>query len=155
MLEKLKKLPNNEKLSSKLAQFRDVRAVGLLLFLAIALMISWSGVKAIQTNYELQRQISQLRQENAVRQLENNNIKLQNQYFETDQYLELKARQSFGLGQPGETLTLVPADVAMSYVTEAAAAPEADAAEAKAPAYQRNFEAWIDFFLHRQSDSVL
>jgi cell division protein FtsB len=148
MLEKLKSLQNHP----KLAQFRDVRAIGLLLFLAVALGVSWSGIKVIQKNYELQKQISQLQQENQVGELEANNLKLQNQYFNTDQYLELKARQDFGKGQPGEKLVLVPREVALKYVTIDKSQDTTPSPESQRPAYQRNFEAWVDFFLHRQSN---
>jgi cell division protein FtsB len=146
MFEKLKSLAKHPHLT----QFRDVRALGLLVFLAVALMVTWSGAKVIQRNYELQKQISQLQQHNNVSQLENNNLKLQNQYFNTTQYLELKARQDFGLGQPGETLLLVPDEVAMSYVTPSKKKPTVTNSAGQRPAYQRNFEAWVDFFLHRQ-----
>jgi cell division protein FtsB len=149
MLEKLKSLQNHPKLT----QFRDVRAIGLLVFLVIALMVSWSGAKVIQRNYELQKQISQMQQELEVQELENNNLKLQNQYFETDQYLELKARQDFGKGQPGEKLVLVPKEVAMAYVTAPQETKKISTPESHRPAYQRNFEMWVDFFLHRQSEN--
>jgi cell division protein FtsB len=148
MLQKLKQLQNHP----KLAQFRDVRAIGLLIFLAVALGVSWSGIKVIQKNYDLQKQISQLRQENEVGELENNNLKLQNQYLNTDQYLELKARQDFGKGQSGETLVLVPRDVALSYVSIDKTKDNALSPESRRPLYQRNFEAWVDFFLHRQGN---
>lgn len=148
MFEKLKDLPGHPKLK----QFRDVRAIGLLVFLAVALMVTWSGAKVIQRNYELQKQIAQLRQENEVRELENNNLRLQNQYFNTEQYLDLKARQNFGKGLPGETLILVPREVALSYVTKPPVKPEAPSPESQRPAYQRNFQAWVDFFLHRQGN---
>jgi cell division protein FtsB len=148
MLEKLKQLRHHP----KIAQFRDVRAVGLLAFLAVALMVSWSGAKVIQRNYELQKHISQLQQEVDVQELQTNNLKLQNQYFNTDQYLELKARQDFGLGKAGEKLLLVPDDVAMSYVSESTAKTDAPTPASRRPAYQRNFEQWVDFFLHRQGE---
>lgn len=148
MLEKIKALQNHPKVT----QFRDVRAVGLLAFLAVALMVSWSGAKVIQRNYELQKHISQLRQEVDVQELQNNNLKLQNQYFETDQYLELKARQDFGLGRAGEKLLLVPDDVAMGYVGKTADAANTPTPSSQRPAYQRNFEQWVDFFLHRQGE---
>lgn len=133
-----------------LQQFRDVRAIGLVLFLAVALMVSWSGVKVIQTNYELQKQISQLEQEIAVQQLANQNLKLQNQYFQTDQYLELQARQDFGLGGKGETQLIVPKEVAERYIAKSEVARPPEVQPLEQPAYQRNFEAWIDFFLHRE-----
>jgi cell division protein FtsB len=151
MLDKLKSLPNHPRIK----QFRDVRAIGLLIFLAVALMVSWSGAKAIQRNYELQKHIAQLRQENEVAQLENANIKLQNQYYTSDQYLDLKARQVFGKGLPGETLLLVPRDVALANVTKPTAGKAEPTPQSQRPAYQRNFQEWVDFFLHRQGNIEL
>jgi cell division protein FtsB len=128
---------------------RDVRNVGLLVFTVIVLLISWSGVKSIQTNYGLQKQISQLTQENQVRRLENTNLALQNHYYNTPQYLEITARQNLGLAAPGETELLVPQDVALKHTVEPPNAETASSEVPKHPFWQRNFEAWIDFFLHR------
>lgn len=144
---------NLEKIYEYALQFRDVRAVGLLLFLAVVLMISWSGVKTIDTNYRLQKQISRLEQQVQVQRLKNTNTKLQNQYFETNQYLEVAARQNFGLAAPGETVLNVPQGVALAHTVDL---PDAEQVEvrktiAKQPAYQRNFQAWINFVLHRQT----
>jgi cell division protein FtsB len=147
MLEKLK---NYQQYRSYLAQFRDVRAIGLLMFLVIVLLMSWSGVKVIQSNYELQKQISKLEQQNQVQQLENTNLKLQNDYFNTDQYLELAARQNFGLGSAGETELIVPKSVALAHTVKQAKPDDKSAASSKQPFYQRNFEAWMNFFLHRE-----
>ena len=152
MIEKLKDIKNQPWLA-KLDQFRDVRAVGLLIFLVVVLMVSWSGAKVIQRNYELQKQISELRQKNAVQELANNNVKLENQYYNTNQYLELKARQDFGLGAPGETELIVPEEVAQAYVTPLPSVDKKEAnPAAERPTYQRNFEAWVDFFLHRPGE---
>jgi len=150
MLEKIK----NQNIAAYLAQFRDIRAVGLLIFLIIALLVSWSGARVIQTNYLLQRQISQLEQENQVHRLENNNLRLQNQYFNTDQYLELTARQVFGLGAHGETLVIVPKDVALAHTKQLGGEDEKAAIPtAKQPTHQHNFESWVNFFLHRQEQT--
>lgn len=147
MFEKLTQYKNHPYVE----QFHDIRAIGLAIFGIIVLLVSWSGAKAIQTNYDLQKQISQLQQENQVQQLENNNLKLQNEYYNTDQYLELQARQNFGLGLPGETELLVPKSVAMAHTVNLANQTSQSRASSKQPFYQRNFEAWINFFLHRQS----
>jgi cell division protein FtsB len=131
-------------------ELRDARVAGLVVFAIIVLLISWSGVKSIDTNYRLQREISRLQQQNAVYKLNNSNASLQNDYYKTDQYLELSARQNLGLAQPGETELLVPKDVALSYTVEP---PKSQAATAKAsskqPGYQKNLQAWVNFFLHR------
>jgi cell division protein FtsB len=133
-------------------QLRDVRTVGLLLFLVVVMLISWSGVKVIETNYGLQRQISVLEQQNQVNRLANDNLKLENAYYNTPTYLDIAARQNFGLAAPGETVWVVPKKVALARTVDLpnAAAAEAKQIEAKQPAYQRNFQAWMDFLLHRQ-----
>jgi len=146
MIEKLKQYKNHPYVQ----QFRDVRAVGLAIFGVIVLLISWSGAKAIQTNYDLQKQIAQLQQENQVWQLKDNNLQLQNEYLNTDQYLELSARQNFGLGEPGEKELIVPKNVALAHTTKLSTTSSVTRASGKQPFYQRDFEAWMNFFLHRQ-----
>jgi cell division protein FtsB len=132
---------------------RDVRNVGLLVFTVIVLLISWSGVKSIQTNYGLQKQIVRLTQENEVRSLQNTNLALQNRYLDTPQYLEISARQNLGLAAPGETEVLVPKDVALKHTVEQPGEEAVPSEVPKQAFWQQNFQAWIDFFLHR-GDSV-
>jgi hypothetical protein len=56
------------------------------------------------------------------------------------------------LAAPGETELIVPESVALSHTV-----PEPTTLPAKPaplpPLYQRNFEAWVNFFLHRQTAS--
>lgn len=135
-----------------MARLRDVRFAGLMLFLVVVLLISWSGVKSIQTNYELQKQISSLQQHNAVQKLANTNLQLENEYYNTDTYLDLQARQNFGLAAPGEKVIIVPKEVALSYTVDLPKPEEqSDTPTNKQPSYQRNFEAWVNFFMHRQT----
>jgi len=138
--------------SPYLQQLRDTRAMVLAGFGVIAIMVTWSGIKAVQTNYALQKQISTLEQQNQVQQLKNNNLKLQNEYLSTNQYLELAARQNFGLGAPGEQELLVPKSVAMAHIADLGQSQRDTQASADADGrstYQRNWQAWINFFLHR------
>lgn len=148
MLEKIKNSPKYQ----FLRRINDVRAFGLIVFGVIVLLVSWSGIKAIQTNYDLQKQISGLQQQNQITQLQNNNLSLQNQYLQTNQYLELTARQQFGKAAPGETVVLVPKNVALAHTIDTSPQLKtASKAQTHRPRYQRNFEAWMDFFLHRPS----
>ncbi len=134
-----------------LYELRDIRVAGLVVFGIIVLLISWSGVKSIDTNYQLQKQISELKQEDAVSSLGNQNLQLQNEYYKSNQYLDLSARQNLGLALPGETELIVPKSVALRYTVDVPSIKAvADRAAAKQPTYQRNMQAWADFFLHRQ-----
>src|ERR1039458_8812955 len=87
---------------------RDIKTIGLIIFAIVVLLITWSGAKTIQSNYNLQNQISTLQKQNQVQQLENENQQLDNSYYNTNQYLELSARQELGLGEAGETELIVP-----------------------------------------------
>jgi cell division protein FtsL len=131
----------------------DARFAGQVVFVVIVLLISWSGIKTIQTNYSLQKQVSAIQQQNSVQQLENNNLQLQNDYLNSNQYLELTARQNLGLAAPGEKELIVPANVALAYTSDAAMPPTVPQASDHQPTYQRHFESWVDFFLHRSNDN--
>lgn len=131
----------------------DTRVLGQFVFVVIVLLVSWSGVKAIQTNYDLQKQISKLRQEVAIAELENRNLELRNEYLETDHFLELAAREQFGKAAKGERVYIVPKDVALKNAPQTEQASEQKSQTDK-PAYQKNLEAWTDFFF-RKSDNKL
>jgi cell division protein FtsB len=147
MLEKIKQ--NYRKLGWH--NLRDTRFIGLLVFLVIVLLITWSGVKTIQTNYSLQKQIAQLTEENQVQGLQNSDLALQNEYFNTNQYLEISARENLGLGAAGETELLVPQSVALSELTPISGQSVAATVRPNQSALAKNFSAWMDFLLHRQS----
>jgi len=132
-------------------RLQDVKFAGQVLFVIVVLLISWSGVKAIQTNYDLQKQISAQKQQNQVQQLSNTNLKLENEYYNTDTYLDLSARQNFGLAAPGEKEILIPASVADSYTVNLPKPKQtSDKPADKQPLFQHNFQEWVNFFLHRQ-----
>jgi cell division protein FtsB len=133
------------------SQLSDIRNLALIAFGIIVILVSWSGVKAIQRNYELQKQIAKIEQENEVKRLQNDNQKLRNQYLETDQYLELAARGQFGLAAPGESVVIVPKAVALAKVADVNidTGLSAEQVTDTKPSYQRNIEAWLDFFLGR------
>jgi cell division protein FtsB len=129
----------------------DLRFTGQLIFALIVLLITWSGIKSIQTNYGLQKQIATLKQQVSVQQLQNNNQALQNKYLGSNQYLDVAARQNFGLAAPGEKEVIVPESVALAYTVNLPAAASQTITVTQ-PAYQQNLESWINFFLHRRSD---
>lgn len=143
--------------SDLIQRLGDVRNLGLIAFGVIALLVTWSGIKVVQTNYDLQKQISAMRQQNRVKQLANSNLALKNRYYETDQYLELAARRLHNKALPGERLLIVPEAVALNHsadVPEPEPVDKAASAEAEGPWYERNFNAWLDF-LFRNGRSEL
>jgi cell division protein FtsB len=139
-------MPTQHQLKQLFELLKDVRVIGLIAFGAIAILVTWSGVNVLQQNFTLQQQIAQLDQEIAIQKLENRNLELRNEYYNTDQYLELQARRQFGLAAPGETVLLVPERVALeNSVPPLERAAQVSREQAEKPFYQENLEAWADF----------
>lgn len=134
----------------RLKRMLDLRNVALYIFLLIVLAITWSAVNTVQNNYQLQKQISVLKQQNNVLQLQNEDTALQNKYLQTNQYLDLAARQDLGLAEPGEQVMLVPKAVALSYVDSSLAANNGQTNQSPPPTgVQKNIQDWRNFLLGR------
>jgi len=150
MIDRIK----NALTGKKAKQLADARNIGLYIFGLVVVAIAWSGAKTVQNNYALQKQISTLKQQNAVLQLQNGNTELQNEYYKTDQFLELSARQNLGLAAPGEQVMIVPKNVAMSYIDQDLAKSTSQPNNTppdKRPGYIKNLESWRDFLLGRKA----
>lgn len=144
--------------SDLIQRLGDVRNLGLIAFGVIALLVTWSGIKVVQTNYDLQKQIAAMRQQNHVKKLENSNLALRNQYLETDQYLELAARKLHNKALPGEKLLIVPASVALKHtvdVPEPKSQTAATDVDSEGPWYERNFNAWLDFLFRGNNNAEI
>jgi cell division protein FtsB len=134
----------------RLKQLLDVRNLALYVFGLVVLAITWSGIKTMQSNYDLQKQIATLQQQNEVIKLENENSSLSNQFYQTDQYLDLSARQNLGLAAPGETVLLVPKSTAQKYVDQTIPSSNQAATKHAPSKYVQNLEDWRDFLLGRK-----
>ena len=148
MLDKIK---NNQMLKS----FGDIRTLGMVAFGIIALLVTWSSIKVVQANYDLQKQISSMQQVNDVQELANNNLKLKNQYLNTNEYLELAARRHFNKAAPGEKLLIIPKEVALAHSIDIPKPKTADdhiaeTVKASGSSAQHNFDAWLNFLFHRR-----
>ena len=136
-----------ESIKEQITRFGDIKFTVQIIFIAIVLLMTWSGISAIQSNYNLHQQISELNQQNQLASLENSTIALQNEYYQSNQYLDLSARQDFGLARPGEKELIVPDSVALSYTKSVPF--QAGSANNISSNNQLNYQTWIDFFLHR------
>ncbi|GAC1391606.1 MAG: hypothetical protein NVSMB46_04720 [Candidatus Saccharimonadales bacterium] len=146
MLEKIK----NYNYKTIIALIKDIRVLGLLAFTVIVILVSWSGVKVIQINFDLEKQVAKLKQENQIHELENNNMKLQNEYYKTNTYLELSARKQFGKALPGESVIIIPKQEALTYSASIVAiTTNPYSTIKKTSTYKNNLNAWLDFFTHR------
>ncbi len=123
----------------------DPRLLGIVVLAAIGLSVVWNGARVVQQNYGLLQQIAVIEEENRILELENSNRKLQNQYYQTPEYAELKARRVNGKAAAGERVYIVTNQTAEKSL-KTAELDKAIAEQESKPRYQENFEAWMDFF---------
>lgn len=137
---------NKDYIIEKAKLLSDPRNLGLIAFGTVALLVTWSGVKVVQTNFELDKKISVAKQRNQIANLENENLKLKNAYYESDQFMELASRRQFGKAAPGEQLYIVPEEVALANTVDMPAGPsKVEETPDLKPKYQQNFDAWSKF----------
>ncbi len=88
-------------------------AVGI----AVVLIILWlvaNSIVAIQNNFQRQVELDNMKQEVALIQLENETAEFQNEYYKTNEYLDLRARQLLGKASPGEKVVILPPPASMA-----------------------------------------
>ena len=115
----------------------------LMVAVLIAVTWVWSTVEAIQHNFTLQQQVDALAEQIELEALQNKALQLQKAYYNTDQYLELSARERLGLAGPGEKLLALPANTVKP--APAVVVPTTDPA-----ATRSNFAQWMYFLFGRK-----
>jgi cell division protein FtsB len=141
------KIKNNQILKSVI----EPKNLGLYVLVIVALSVTWSTIKIIEKNYELEKQITVLQQQVDVLGQQTKNQELKNAYYKTDAYLDLAVRKYFGKAIPDEKLILVPSEVAAKYIHPETSATNSQKSSKSKPKFIQNWQDWIDFFLHRQN----
>lgn len=109
----------------------------VVLAVVIVAVIIWvvSTIQVLNNNYTLQRQVDNANLDNQVMELENENLRLEQMYYQTDEYLELSARSLLGRAQPGEHLVILPR-VEHS---------DDESTDGQAVVEKSNLDQWLDF----------
>jgi len=115
----------------------------LLVALLVASTWIWNTVEAIGQNFTLQQQVDTLAEQIEVEELQNKTLQLQKAYYNTDQYLDLSARERLGLASPGEKALVLPANTVKP-------APAIAAATTDPAATRSNFAQWMYFLFGKK-----
>ena len=113
----------------------------LIIALMLALSWTWSTINVLAKNYDLERQVEQARLDAEIMNIQNENLRLEQEYFKTNEYMELAARKLLSKAQPGEHLVILPR-----------AEEEVSKTNMATPIVEKsNFEQWADFLFGRRS----
>ena len=114
--------------------------------LAVAVMIAlgwvWGSVDALGRNYKYQQQVDASRGEVELLDLQNQNLKAEQSYLGSNEYLELAARAKLNKALPGEKLLILP------QATISASSPSR--ATATMPV-ESNLAQWMDFLFGKRT----
>ena len=117
----------------------------------VAFLISmgwvWGTVQTLQKNFTYQQQVDALTQNVELEKLRNENLKFQQQYFRSEEFLELSARQRLGKAAPGEKLIILPDSRNIVDTVGAGSDPRPSVVQAS------NLSQWVRFFFGNKAES--
>lgn len=125
---------------SKIAEIKKyitLENVAIIAAAILALSWAWSTINVLSRNYDLERQVQQGKLDNQILELQNENLKLQQSYYQTNEFLELQARELLNKSKDGEHLVILP---------HSSSKTSSSTSESTSTSAQKsNFEQWIDF----------
>lgn len=96
-------------------------------------------MEALQRNFALQQSVDRMQQEVELMELETEMLDFQKRYYESDEYLELAARERLNKVAPGEKVLIL----SETTVTDTGASSTTPRETAPPPS---NFSQWMSFF---------
>jgi len=124
-------------------------AVILVAFVIAANWI-WGSLGMMQRNFTLQKELDDKSQQLIVAQLDTENAKLEQRYYQTEEYKELAVRQQLGLVVPGESVLILPPNSPSVIAKDKAAA--ATASYKVVPT--SNFSQWMNFLFGNDNKNI-
>lgn len=124
--------------------------VVIVIAFAIAAGWVWGSLGVLQRNYNLQKELDDKNRQLIVAQLDTASAKLQQRYYQTDEYKELAVRERLGLVTPGESVLILPPN-SQAAINEDKTTPLVSAAPPKPVS---NFQQWMNFLLGGSSKSL-
>lgn len=113
----------------------------LLVALIFCLSWTWGSISAMSRNWELAERVESGKRELALLQLEVETLELENEYYKSEEYQEISAREKQNKMLSGETMVYLPknSDAAKNKYQEI---PEPEMVELTE---RTNFEQWMSF----------
>ena len=134
---------------NRLESFFSLNTLLYAIALVIAVSLSLNTVSVIERNYTLEQEVESLQEEISILSLENENLKFNIEYYKTDDYLEVAAKEKFSKRGTGESVVVferdefTPTNTALSFETVEQEEQQAD--------FKENFNAWWDFLFSSDS----
>lgn len=139
-------------------QYGSLNNIVLFTAVVIAASWAWGTVSTIQRNFDAQKNLDAKKRQLQLTELEVQALKYQQNYYKSDEYLDLSARKDLGLASPGEDVLILPLNSDRVVAEDAADSKTDDStlvvntATPSAPA--SNFDQWISFLTGQTASQV-
>jgi Septum formation initiator. len=120
---------------------KDIFTVHNIVFAVAIFMCGFfiiGTVNATARNWTLEQKLKGRQLELTKMKIEVDTLKLEQEYYQTEEYQELTARAKAGKMLPGETMVVLPRN-------SATALEKYNEAPEEIPSYRSNFSEWLDF----------
>ena len=112
----------------------------LLMLLIVVVYVAGATLHVIAQNYHLQQRVHELRNQNQVLELENQQLRYRITYYKTDAFVEKEARAKLNLKAPGETVVIFPGNMPGN-----AQPPEPEPEQTFTETMDDNWQEWMHF----------
>ena len=102
---------------------------------------AWGSITMMQRNYALQRDVDAQKRQAEILDLQVATMQYEQNYYKSDEYKDLAAREHLGLASPGEKMLILPANSSAAKREET---PAVQQAVSKPPS---NFDQWVSFLI--------
>ena len=127
--------------------------VVVLVALLVATSWVWGSISVMQTNFTAQKMVDSQKRQLLLTQLQVDTLKFQQNYYNSDEYKDLAARQNLGLVTPGEKVLILPANSPATLQQDKNDAARA-AAITPTDKSTSNVSQWLDFFSGRDAKGL-
>ena len=117
--------------------YLTVENVFLMVAIILCLFLTYQSIMAMSRNWELSEKLRVEKKELELLTVETEASELENEYYQTDEYQELLARQSLDKQFPGENMVVMPENSDEAKNKYRTVAEEAEEKE------YSNFEKWM------------
>ncbi|MCL1929956.1 hypothetical protein FWF93_02375 [Candidatus Saccharibacteria bacterium] len=84
-----------------------IENIAIIVAFVFALFCAVNAIASLQKNYELLSRVREGQLTNDILKIKNANLRLQQTYYKTDEFMELQARAKLNKAMPGENLVLL------------------------------------------------
>jgi cell division protein FtsB len=109
-----------------------VNVVGAIIIVYLMVVLG----QTVKRNYDLGRQIDDLKQQMTTLEDQKNELAYSLQYYKTDSFQDRQARAKLGLQAPGENVVIIP---------QKSPSPTPAPSSSKPAARKSNLQQWFDF----------